>query len=68
VKNEMVLESNSAIEEISIYNVLGQQLFSAKYNGETTMNINTGNWKSGIYFMNVSTNEGMKKGIKLVKQ
>lgn len=68
VKNEMVLESNSAIEEISIYNVLGQQLFNAKYNGETTININTGSWKSGIYFMNVSTNEGSKKGIKLVKQ
>jgi hypothetical protein len=68
VEEEMVLKSNSPIETVSICNVLGQQLFSAKYNGETETNINTQNWESGIYFMNVSTNEGFKKGIKLVKQ
>jgi hypothetical protein len=68
VKDEMVLNSNSAIEAISIFNVLGQQLFSAKYNGENSVNINTQNWLSGIYFMNVSTHEGMKTGIKMVKE
>ena len=68
VKDEMILKSNSPIESISIYNVLGQQLFSAKYSGETEANINAQNWKSGIYFMNVSTNEIVNKGIKLIKQ
>lgn len=68
IKNEMLIKSNSSIETISIFNVLGQQLFSAKYNGENAININTQNWTSGIYFMNVSTKEGMQKGLKLVKQ
>lgn len=68
VKNEMLIKSNSSIQAISIFNVLGQQLFSAKYNSEKETNINTQNWTSGIYFMNVSTNEGMQKGIKLIKQ
>jgi hypothetical protein len=68
VNDEMIIKSNSSIESISVFNVLGQQLFSAEYNGETTININTGSWKSGIYFMNLSTNEGFKKGMKLVKQ
>ncbi len=68
VNDEMTIKSNSSIESISVFNVLGQQLFSAEYNGETTININTGSWKSGIYFMNVSTKEGFKKGMKLVKQ
>ena len=68
VENEMTLKSNTGVEAISIFNVLGQQIFTAKYNGENTVNINIQNWNSGIYFMNVSTNEGVKTGIKLVKQ
>jgi hypothetical protein len=68
VKAEMIINSSAPIEAISIYNVLGQQLYSAKYNGDTTINVNTQNWTSGIYFMNISSKEGMQKGIKLVKQ
>ncbi len=68
VGDEMVINSNSPIEVISIFNVLGQKLFSSEYNGETQININTQSWNTGIYFMNVSTSEGMEKGIKLVKQ
>ncbi len=68
VKDEMILKSNSAIVAVSIFNVLGQQFFSQEYNGENSININTQNWNSGIYFMNVSTNEGIKTGIKLVKK
>ncbi|SRX54570.1 T9SS type A sorting domain-containing protein [Aequorivita sp. CIP111184] len=68
VDDEMIVNSNSPIEAISIFNALGQQLFSAEYKGETEINLNTQSWNSGIYFMNISTKEGMKKGIKLVKQ
>ncbi|MCG2419722.1 T9SS type A sorting domain-containing protein [Aequorivita sp. F47161] len=68
VKAEMIIKSNSPIEAISIYNVLGQQLYSAKYNGDTSISVNTQNLTTGIYFMNVSSKEGTQKGIKLVKQ
>ncbi|WP_310991382.1 T9SS type A sorting domain-containing protein [Aequorivita marina] len=68
IKNEMLIKSNSSMEAISIYNVLGQQIINAKFNRENQIEINTENWTSGIYFMNISTNEGVKKGIKLIKQ
>ncbi len=68
VKDEMVLKSNSAIDEISIFNVMGQRLFSAQYNGENEININTQTWNTGLYFMCISTNNGSIKGIKLVKE
>ncbi len=68
VKDEMFIKSNTSIEAISIFNVLGQQIFNAKYNGENRANIDTQSWSSGIYFMNVSAKEGMNQGIKLVKQ
>ena len=68
VKDEMVLKSDSAIKTISIFNILGQQLFTSKYKDENSVNINTQNWNSGIYFMNVSTSKETQKGIKVVKQ
>ncbi|CAM3275944.1 T9SS type A sorting domain-containing protein [Aequorivita lipolytica] len=67
VKEEMFISSDSPIEEVSIFNVLGQQIFASKYNDESSININTQHWNKGIYFMNVSTNTGIKTGIKLVK-
>lgn len=67
IKNEMLITSNSFIEGVSIFNVLGQQVFSSKYHQEKTITINTQNWTSGMYFMNISTDEGMQKGVKLIK-
>ena len=68
VKDEMALRSNSAIQNISVYNVLGQQIFSQGYQGDNEIYISTNNWKAGIYFMNVSTEEGLVKGVKLIKR
>ena len=68
VKDEMIINSSSPIEAISIFNVLGQQIFAAKFKDESSVNIKTQNWNSGIYFMNVSTNSRINSGIKLVKQ
>ncbi len=67
VPEEMVINSNASIEEVSVFNVLGQQVFSSKYNQQNTVSINTQNWTSGIYFMNISTDKGFQKGAKLIK-
>ncbi len=67
IQRELLVQSNSPINNISIHNVLGQQLFTEKYNDETSVNIDSQRWPNGIYFMNISTNAGVKKGIKLVK-
>ncbi len=68
VKDEMALRSNSAIQNISVYNVLGQQIFSQGYQGDNEIYLSTNNWKAGIYFMNFSTEEGLVKGVKLIKR
>ena len=68
VKDEMILKSSSAIEAISIFNVLGQQVFAKKYNSENSIKLTTQTWDSGVYLMNVSTNEGKITGIKVVKK
>lgn len=68
ITNELHIESNSLLKTISVYNILGQQMFSANYYGENEINIDTQNWNSGIYVMNVQTDEGILKGIKVVKR
>ena len=68
VKNEMHITSDSSIEAISIYNVLGQRVFRSTNNEGNSININTESWNPGVYFMNISTNEAMQKGIKLIKR
>lgn len=68
VKDEMILSSNTIIDSISIFNVLGQQIFEANAVAGNGLTINTQNWNSGIYLMNIATNEGIVKGLKLVKR
>lgn len=68
VKNEMLINSKSSIVGISIFNILGQQIFSFKYNAENAVSINTQSWTSGIYLMNISMDGGVTKSVKLIKQ
>lgn len=68
VNDKMALQSNSEIQNISIFNMLGQQIFRQDFKGENEIYINTANWKTGIYFMNVSAAAGILKRVKLIKK
>lgn len=68
VLDEMVLQSNAGIQSIAIYNILGQQIFTSDYPEIQSIHINTQPWGSGVYFMNVTTDQGIEKGVKLLKQ
>ncbi len=68
VNDIFTLESSSAIDKISIYNLLGQLVFHSIYNNENNIVIHTENWTSGLYLMTVSTKAGKSEGLKLVKQ
>ncbi|QAA82804.1 T9SS type A sorting domain-containing protein [Aequorivita sp. H23M31] len=68
VNDEMLIDSDSAINRVSIYNALGQEVFGSKYNAEKSVSIDTQSWTAGIYFMSISTENGIQKGIKLIKQ
>ena len=53
------VKSENTITSILIYNVLGQFIFELKNNSSNEVSINTENWNSGIYIMNIYTNLGV---------
>ncbi|OIQ21102.1 MAG: hypothetical protein BM557_04930 [Flavobacterium sp. MedPE-SWcel] len=64
VKDVVYIQSdNLTVEELTIYNLQGSQLITAKQNLEA---INTTNLNTGIYLLHVQTNKGLAK-YKLVK-
>jgi len=52
------VKSEYTISSISIFNELGQAIFILKNNSTSEVSINTDNWNTGIYIMNVSTEKG----------
>ena len=73
VKNNLNIEFNSrenTTVNISITNMMGQNVYSSNKQineGNNTIKINTNNYKSGIYFVNISNNKGMLITKKFVK-
>jgi len=65
VKNILNLNAKEAISSVSIYNVLGQQVYNAKVNALNTT-IDTSSFASGAYFVkvNVGGTEGIVKILK----
>ncbi|MDD2413104.1 MAG: choice-of-anchor J domain-containing protein [Bacteroidales bacterium] len=58
-KNNIRVESNQTINMVRILNVLGQEVYSEALSNNSTV-INVANLRSGIYFVNIETNEGVK--------
>lgn len=66
VKNELSLKAKSVIQQITIYNMLGQQVLStAPKTLESTVNMSTLN--TGTYVVQVTINE-LTKTIRVIKQ
>ena len=65
VTNELNLNAKEAISTVSIYNVLGQEVYSANVNALSTT-INTSSFTSGAYFVkvNIAGTEGTVKILK----
>lgn len=58
-KNSIRVESNQTINMVRILNVLGQEVYSEALSNNSTV-INVASLRSGIYFVNIETNEGVK--------
>ncbi|WP_223810239.1 T9SS type A sorting domain-containing protein [Psychroflexus gondwanensis] len=52
--------------EVKIYNLLGQQVYTAKSSGQSTLEITDFNASSGVYLVKLNTNQG-EKTFKLIK-
>jgi hypothetical protein len=66
VNNELNLSANTTLDNVSIYNLLGQQVFSEKMN-TNYKTINTSNFNKGLYVMTV-TSEGNTASFKILKE
>jgi hypothetical protein len=68
--NGMVrIETNQAIEQIRIYNLIGQLVYENKPQPDKNkkqIKIQTANWTPGIYTVNTRTTAGFQKTIKLI--
>jgi len=53
------VKSDNTIKSVSIYNVLGQSIFELKNNDSNEITLNTQNWDSGIYIINIRTKLGV---------
>ena len=66
VTNEINLNAKSIIDEVTIFNLVGQQVASEKI-GSTHRSIDLSHLNSGFYVMNVSS-EGISESFKIVKK
>jgi hypothetical protein len=52
--------------EVKIYNLIGQQVYTAKSSGQSTLEITDFNGTTGVYLVKLNTNQG-EKTFKLIK-
>ncbi|MCX7551657.1 T9SS type A sorting domain-containing protein [Xanthomarina sp. F2636L] len=68
INNILELRSNSIIKEVTIYNSLGQLVSKIRNNNSQALTINSNNWNSGIYLVNVKTSQNKSQVIKILKK
>lgn len=64
--NDLVLRAASQLEEVAVYNVLGQQVLAQRLNAAQA-NVNIANLTQGVYIVRVMV-EGQAKSFKIVKR
>lgn len=68
ITNELRIKSNSTIESFQVINALGQVIITKKNNRTKTLNINSSDWHSGLYFVSILTGKNTKKVLKIIKK
>lgn len=67
-KDSFCIESLSPIKSVSIYNIIGQQVYTSNFNNITKTYISTNNWMNGVYIVEIKSDNGLTKSYKLIKQ
>lgn len=68
VNNELVIESlTDNIKEISVYNLLGKQVFTNRLDGKTSVRIDVATLSSGVYIVEMK-GDNVRFSKKIVKQ
>lgn len=67
IQNELKLKSENQIQSVSVVNALGQDIVKVTTNSNEVI-INSQSWETGMYFVNLTFNNGLSKGIKILKE
>ena len=67
VKNELYLKTVAVIDQLKIYSITGQ-LVKQQTSFTDKVSINTEDLIAGVYFVKVTTNEGLVSTRKIVKE
>lgn len=62
------IQSDASITNVAVYNVMGQLHYTSDFYNQTDISIPSGHWTSGIYFVSLTTDEGLHKTIKVIKR
>jgi hypothetical protein len=67
VHDELQLQSNSPIQKLIVYNVLGQNVYTHEVHSDSIFTIAMENWTSGLYFVKVIDTYGQLTTLKVLK-
>ncbi|WP_435134998.1 T9SS type A sorting domain-containing protein [Formosa sp. A9] len=68
IQNELSIKSTNAIKNITVFNMLGKQVYSNSNLNTTLITIDSQHWNSGLYLVNLSQTNGQTACIKIIKQ
>lgn len=67
VSDLLYVTADNTISSIEVSNILGATIFVIDNNGSRLNTIETGEWNSGVYMIQITDNEGNKELFKVVK-
>ena len=68
VGNELKIKSDSAIGSVSVFSLLGQEIFSENYSNRLELAIDTVKWNSGLYLVTLRMEIGVERSFKILKK
>ena len=61
------IESQISIASVSVYSLLGQEIFSANYKDQLALSIESTAWSSGLYLVQLKLENGQEVAFKVLK-
>lgn len=61
------IESQTSIASVSVYTILGQEIFSEDYLQQTALRITSSEWNSGLYLVQLKLENGQEIAFKVLK-
>lgn len=63
-----IANDNANISEVAVYDLLGKQVYSGKFNAMSQVNVDLGQLTTGSYILKATTDSGASKTMKIMKK